>query len=135
GFAGANGVWRLEDAMVAAQAELIFEVPNGFHPAGTKELWFQVTYQDVNGPPEVVVHYWPHPPGAQGTTVEVKPFQNIPNPGIKPGWKHITWKYKIPLCPVFELLYIRPPDGGVIYIDEAIVDTICVHNDGHRDRE
>lgn len=95
-----------------------FKIPNVPHapPTAHKEVWMQITYFAGSGAPLPVPIA---PPGGSAGLIGHMP---VP-PG---GWMHSTFSLTYPDCPPEEVLAITNGTNNPVYIDQVVIDTICV---------
>ena len=104
---GRLGVWEISE-MIELQ------IPNFPEPNPYKEIWIQVTYDaGAASLPEFFVM-------PAYTTLEL--VQSIP---LTDAYTHDTYRIVIEPNPVSESIYVMPRYCD-IFIDEIVVDTICV---------
>ncbi|MBX3380546.1 MAG: hypothetical protein KF805_10660 [Phycisphaeraceae bacterium] len=112
-FNGRTGVWCLP-----LEGDLRFRVPNDNDPdALYKIIWIQVTWLGAILP------------DAGGESSTGKPFQLTADPQtvqLPDGWNHTTWEFIIPECPDFEIAFLRNLATAPLYIDQVVIDTICI---------
>lgn len=114
------GVWGLA-GVAGAGPGLVFTIPNaGVPPPDFKLMRIQVTFLDVIPLGAVGV------PGF-GTIVLGAPTFVTPLPD---SWTHAYWDLTLPLCPPFETVGIGAPAGATCFIDQVVIDTICVPSPG-----
>jgi hypothetical protein len=114
-LSGRFDVWAVNDF-----DPLRFNIPNDNDPNNIKDVWVQITFQsfsggigsdvrDTNGNFAGVLSGYP---------------QVVPLPG---GWFHETIVFRFAQCPPGETLTIYPPQPGTVaFIDQVVIDTICV---------
>jgi len=104
---GHQGVWYVEDW-------LELWIPNRPDPNMYKLVWLQLTfYADGSGDPQI----FSVPPWASVQTISKVP--------LDPWYSHGTYLITIQPNPPEEILYLLPRDC-TIYVDEIVVDTICI---------
>ena len=111
-YNGRQGVWRLDSV------DITFQVPEHAGP-GEKLVHIQVTYfpTDISVPAVVVVG------GLLEGGIQTKDAEN--------GWKHqITDWRNDKECPDLDVIGVTAPDGSVIYVDEVVIDTLCITTKG-----
>lgn len=114
-FGGRIGVWGFP-----GDNHLRFDVPNHDNPdAAYKVIWVQVTWFGAGLP------------GVDGITSSETPLNLVGDPHtiqLADGWFHTTWELTVKECPDFETIWVRNlnPTGAPLYIDQVVIDTICV---------
>lgn len=114
-FEGRTGVWGFPGGN-----HLRFDIPNNDNPdAIYKLVWVQVTWFGAGLP------------GVEGTTSNDTPLGLIADPQtiqLPDGWFHTTWLFSVKECPDFEIVFLgnTNPTGAPLYIDQVVIDTICI---------
>lgn len=107
---------RVNVLCLDAGRTISFKIPNQEEPAPHyKEVWLQLTYFAPAGTP--LPQPLP-PPGGTGATIG-----HMPLPG---SWMHSTFSLTYPDCPPFEIISIVNGTNHPIYIDQVVIDTLCV---------
>ena len=104
------GVWGFED-------DIIIDIPNNPVANPHKEFWLQMTYA-ANIAPNIFVL----PEGNPGAYEIMAPISII---DLGDGYFHATFHGIIEPNPAFEIAIIKPAEC-VLYVDDLIVETICV---------
>ena len=117
-YAGRFGVWRI-DSVDSAQLE--FTIPNVQDRLRDKAMVVQVTWFRTgdDGPLVGVID------GDTGADFEQPPGLPV-TIDLGGGWKHTTHNFWSDTCPSSESVLIAPPQNGVAYIDQVVVDAICL---------
>jgi hypothetical protein len=124
-FFGAQGLWRLERVTIAwapVFGYLEFVIKNAAQPAHTKEVRVQITSHEVSGAPRIFMMKGVPPPGRY-ERVDIE--QEGPAVPLAGGLTHRVFVSQYKDCPQDEFFVVKPPEGGVIYVDQVVVDTIC----------
>lgn len=97
--------------------KISFKIPNVPNAPtwAYKELWFQLTYFSGSGAP---LPQPSPPPGGTGATIGHMPLGG--------GWMHSTFSFTYPDCPEFEIVSVDNQTSNPIYMDQVVIDTICV---------
>jgi hypothetical protein len=106
-FDGRVGVWTLG---LTTPGSIVVDIPNA-DGGIEKEVWLQLTYETVEGLPDVTV---------DGTLGEV--IQTIPVGPQGFNWFHTTWSFLLDYNPRSEQVIIS---GMQVAVDELVIDTIC----------
>jgi len=109
-YQGASGVWGYEIDMIAS-------VPNFDVPNLLKEVWVQITYLADFAPNVFLL-----PEGDQENITVMGLVDDIVGAG---DYSTAVYHAIIEPNPTFEEIWIRPA-GCTAYIDELVIDTICV---------
>ena len=104
---GHLGLWRFEDWME------VF-LPNNPEPRDFKHVWLQLTYSAANGSDPEILSL----PGY--SSIEL-----VNKVQLDDYYWHATWQITIEPNPDEELIVIMPRDC-TLYVDELVVDTICI---------
>jgi hypothetical protein len=124
-FSGAQGVWRLERVTIGGApvyGYLEFVIKNAARPAHTKEVRVQITSHEVSGAPRLFMMKGVPPPGRY-SRVDIE--QEGPEISLAGGLTHRVFVSHYKDCPQDEFFSLYSPEGGVIYVDQVVVDTIC----------
>jgi hypothetical protein len=105
--------------MLVNPALMLFDVPNEFNNFEQKLIRVQVTFLDVI--PEVDVG--PSPNGLPQFTVVQTGFSTTP---LSDGWTHGVWDFALNICPGAEIISVAAPQGATCFVDQVVIDTICV---------
>ena len=108
---GRQGVWRINSE---SDSFISLQIPNNPDENAEKWIWLQVTYSDGIGHQPVLQT---EPPSMSIDLVESRPLAD--------GYYHDTFLIVIQPNPVEEVIEIYPRYCN-IYIDEIVVDTICI---------
>ena len=128
GFGGRVGVWRI-DSVDAAQLE--FTIPNVQDRLRPKSVIVQVTWFRTgdDGPVVGVID------GDTGDDFEVLVDFPPETTELDGGWRHTRLHYWSERCPSFESVLIRPPENGLAYIDQVVIDARCIPPAGGEEGE
>jgi hypothetical protein len=106
---GADGVWRLE-----SPSNITIVIPNYDLDNPIKEIWMQITYQSSGGGEPYI--YTNPLYDSEPTTSD---------PQVNGNYLNLTYHIIIKPNPTEETIWIQPLDC-TLYIDEIVIDTICV---------
>lgn len=127
-YGGRPGVWRVDSA---DGAFLDFTIPNVMDRRQPKAVIVQVTWWPTSNEIPVVDVV----DGNTNDDFEVPekfPPETTP---LDDGWKHTRYHFWSDSCPSFELIRIQPPPNGVLYVDQVVVDAICIQPFGQGEDE
>ena len=117
-FSERFGVWRIDSVDSARLEFKIGNVPDRLSP---KAVIVQVTwFRTGDDNPSVDVL-----DGDTGDAFEIPEI--LPETtDLGGGWKHTRFHFWSKHCPSFETVRIGPPENGVAYIDQVVIDARCV---------
>lgn len=107
---------RADVWFINGPAGLFFDVPNSPQPKPQKWIRIQVTFLDVI--PDVFILL---PGGGGGFLGAPNVTTPLPDP-----WIHAYWDVVLPFNPPMESILIGAPLGGNIFVDQVVIDTICI---------
>ncbi len=118
-YAGRPGVWRVD---AADGAFLDFTIPNVMDPRRPKAVIVQVTWWPTSNEIPVVDVV----DGNTNNDFAVPDDFPPETTALDDGWKHTRYHFWSDTCPSFELVRIQPPPNGVLYVDQVVVDAVCI---------
>jgi hypothetical protein len=111
GYQGREGVWPLS-------GEIWVDIFNYPEPNDEKWIWVQLTWAPMMGEPTPF-------PNVEEIFNEGGPYPGMEidrQPAFPGDWTYSTFLIELPFNPQFETVYI----WGDIYVDELVIDTICI---------
>lgn len=119
-----NGVWMLKGHK-RLPVFMNFMIPNADEMEQKHaEIYVQIVYEQSDKTPELTLRY----PSADTAEAFIE-LQAKETEAVSPlplGWHLLVARFELPLCPLYQILQLKPPSGReVIYIDEVTIDTIC----------
>lgn len=111
-----GGSWAPDGWTLSAVGSMAFEIPNSPIASPEKDIWVQITYQQVGVTP-LSVTATAGGPVVSGNLEQLSPM--IP-------WMHATYSMTLSPNPPFETVTL----GGEVLIGQVVIETQCVPEPG-----